>query len=60
MIVFREEEVHDCCLKSCGVIYLSNVWWDHIPDVNCWRKGEHCTVGAAPSAMVIAKVFWLF
>ena len=28
-------EVHYCCLKSYGIFYCSNVWWDHIPDANC-------------------------
>ena len=52
MIRCREREVHDCCLKSYGVFYFSNVWWDHIPDVNCSGvKGEHCRVDAAPGAM---------
>ena len=31
----HEREVHDCCLKSYGVFYFSNVLWDHIPDANC-------------------------
>ena len=35
MIGCREREVKDCCLKSCGVFYFSNVWWDHIPDAIC-------------------------
>ena len=35
MIGCREGEVRDCCLKSYGVFYFSNVWWDHIPDANC-------------------------
>ena len=35
MIGCREGEVHDCCLKSYGVFYFCNVWWDHIPDANC-------------------------
>ena len=49
MIGCREWEVRDCCLKSFGVVYFSNVWWDHIPDANCSGvKGEHCNVDAAP------------
>ena len=35
MIGCCEWEVHDCCLKSYGVFYFSNMWWDHIPDLNC-------------------------
>ena len=31
MIGCRESEVHDCCLKSYGVFYFSNVRWDHFP-----------------------------
>ena len=30
-----EREVHDCCLKTCGVLYFNNVWWGNIPDANC-------------------------
>ena len=42
MIGCREKEVHDCCLKSYGVFYFSNVWWVHIPDVDCLGvKREH-------------------
>ena len=49
MIGCCEGEVHYCCLKSYGVFYFSNVWWDHIPDANCTGvKGEHCSVDAAP------------
>ena len=33
VIVCREG--HDSCLKSYGVFYFSNVWWDYIPDANC-------------------------
>ena len=29
MILCREVEVHYCCLKSYGVFYFSNVWWEH-------------------------------
>ena len=44
MIRCCEGEVHYCCLKSYGVFYFSNVWWDHIPDTNCMGvKGEHCS-----------------
>ena len=28
MIGCREWEVRDCCLKSYGFFYISNVWWD--------------------------------
>ena len=35
----REGEVRDCCLKTYEIFYLSNVWWDHIPDANCSRRG---------------------
>ena len=57
MIVCLEREVHDCCLKSFGAPYFSNVWWDHIPDAN-WSgvKGEHCSVDAAPGGHVTATV----
>ena len=49
MIGCWEGEVHYCCLKSYGIFYCSNVWWDHIPDANCTGvKGEHCSVDAAP------------
>ena len=48
MIVCCEGDVHYCCLKSYGVFYFSNVWWDHIPDVICTGvKGEQCSVDAA-------------
>ena len=50
MIGCWEGEVHYCCLKSYGIFYCSNVWWDHIPDANCTGvKGEHCSVDAARS-----------
>ena len=53
-----EGEVHYCCLKSYGIFYCSNVWWDHIPDANCTGvKGEHCTEDAAPGGDVMATVF---
>ena len=56
MIGCREREVHYCCL----VFYFSNVWWDHIPEVNCpGVKGEHCSVDAAPGGYVVAMVFYL-
>ena len=49
MIGCWEREVHYCCLKSYGIFYCSNVWWDHVPDANCTGvKGEHCSVDAAP------------
>ena len=45
MIGCWEGEVHYCCLKSYGIFYCSNVWWDHIPDANCTGvKGEHLFV----------------
>ena len=54
MIGCCEMEVHYCSLKSCGVIYFSNVRWDHIPDANCTGvKGEHCSVDAAPGGYAI-------
>ena len=41
MIGCWEGEVHYCCLKSYGIFYCSNVWWDHVPDANCTGvKGE--------------------
>ena len=47
MIGCLEREVRDCYLKSYGVFYFSNVWWDHIPDANCSGvKREHCSVDA--------------
>ena len=53
-----EGEVHYCCLKSYGIFYCSNVWWDHVPDANCTGvKGEHCSVDAAPGGDVMATVF---
>ena len=58
MIGCWESEVHYCCLKSYGIFYCSNVWWDHIPDVNFTGvKGEHCSVDAAPGGDVMATVF---
>ena len=58
MIGCYEGEVLDCCLKSCWVIYFSNVLWDHIRDANCSGvKGEHCSVDAAPDGHVMATVF---
>jgi len=58
MIGCREGEVHDCCFKSYAVFYFSNVWWDHIPEVNCSgiERGL-CSVDAAPGGYVMAKVF---
>ena len=59
MIGCREGEVHDCYLKSYGVFYFSNVWWDHIPDANCSGvklKGGHCSVGAAPGGYAMATI----
>ena len=45
MIGCREREVRDRCLKSYGVFFISNVWWDHIPDANCSGvKGENTAV----------------
>ena len=59
MIGCWEGEVHYCCLKSYGIFYCSNVWWDHVPDANCTGvKGEHCSVDAAPGGDVMATVFW--
>ena len=53
-----EGEVHYCCLKSYGIFYCSNVWWDHVPDANCTGvKGEHCSVDAAPGGDVMATGF---
>ena len=61
MIGCCQGEVHYCCLKSYGVFYFSNVWWDHIPDANCTGvKGEHCSVDAAPGGDVMATVFYGF
>ena len=61
MIGCLEGEVHYCCLKSYGIFYFNNVWWDHIPDANCTGvKGEHCSVDAAPSGYVMATVFLWF
>ena len=58
MIGCREGEVHDCCLKSYGVFYFSNVWWNHIPHANCLGvKGEHCSVDAVPGGDVMATAF---
>ena len=58
MIGCWEGEVHYCWLKSYGIFYCSNVWWDHIPDANCTGvEGEHCSVDAAPGGNVIATVF---
>ena len=49
------------CLFIClfyGIFYFSNVWWDHIPDVNYTGvKGEHCNVDAAPGGDVMTTVF---
>ena len=54
MIGCWEGEVHYCCLKSYGIFYCSNVWWDHVPDANCTGvKGEHCSVDAAPGGDVM-------
>ena len=62
MIECCEGVVRDCCLKSYWVIYFSNMWWDHIPDVNCSRvKREHCSVDAASCGYVImATTFYGF
>ena len=58
MIGCCEMEVQYCCLKSCGVFYFSNVWWDHIADAN-WKgvKGEHCSVDAAPGDYAMSTVY---
>ena len=54
MIGCWEGEVHYCCLKSYGIFYCSNVWWDHVPDANCTGvNGEHCSVDAAPGGIYI-------
>ena len=40
----HEREVRDCCLKSCGVFYFSNMWWDLFPHAICSGvEREHCT-----------------
>ena len=58
MIGCHEGEVHDYCLKTYGVFYFSNVWWDYIPDANCSGvKGEYSSVDAAPGGYVMATVF---
>ena len=58
MIRCWEGEVHYCCLKTYGIFYCSNEWWDHIPYANCTGvKGEHCSVDAAPGGDVMATVF---
>ena len=57
MIGCREREAHDCCLNSFGVFYLSNVWWDHIPDANCSGvERKRCIVDAGPGGYVMATV----
>ena len=54
----REGEDHDCRLKSYGVFYFNNVWWDHIPDANCLGvKREHCSVDVAPGGYAMTTVF---
>ena len=61
MIWCRERELHDCCLKSYGVFYFTNVWWDRILDANCSGvKREHCSGDAAPRCYVMATVFYGF
>ena len=35
MIGCHEMEVYNFCLKSCGVFYFSNMFWNHIPDPDC-------------------------
>ena len=53
----REREVHDCCLESYGVIYFSNVWWDHTLYANySGVKREHCSADTAPGSYVMATV----
>ena len=55
MIGCWEGEVHYCCLKSYGIFYFNNVWWDHIPNANCTGvKGEHCNFVATPGGDVMA------
>ena len=45
MIGCWEGEVHYCCLKSYGIFYCSNVWWDHVPDANCTGvKGDNAVL----------------
>ena len=58
MIGCREREVHGGCLKSYGVFYFSNMWWDNIPDADCSGvEREHGSVDAPPGCYVIATVF---
>ena len=57
MIGCREREVHDCCLKSYGIFYFGNMWWDLVPDLDCLGvKREHCSVDAAPGGYVKATI----
>ena len=57
MIECREREVHDCCLKSYGVLYFSNMWWDLSPDADCSAvEKEHCSVDAASGGYVMTMV----
>ena len=57
-----EREVHDCCLKTCGVLYFNNVWWGNIPDANCSgvKKRGHCSVDVAPGSFVNVTFFYGF
>ena len=44
-------------MKSFGVFYFGNVWWDQIPDANCSGvRREHCSVDAAPGGYVMNTV----
>ena len=55
MIGYHEREVHDFYLKRYAVFYLSNMWWDLIPDADCSGvEREHCSV--APGGYVMAIV----
>ena len=61
MIGCRDREVHECCLKSYGVFYFSNMWWDFTPDADCTGvEKEQCNVDAAPGGYVMNTVFYGF
>ena len=60
MIGYSEGEVHVFCLKSYGVSYFRNVWWDHIPDANCSGVKEHCCVDTALRGYVIYVITNIF
>ena len=56
MIGCWEGEVHYCCLKSYGIFYCSNVWWDHVPDANCTGVNGFSRPGGGVMLIMLFKI----